>query len=116
MARRYLPELTNWESPAFRAVELDGTLQIDEIGSVCFNQVLLLDAERETLCFVEANIRLIVTLAFLAKRSEYRTRLPDATAGKSDAFIPVSEIASAHGEKSGCMNPFHSATFREQVN
>lgn len=56
---------------SFRAIELYGTLQIERVGFIPFKQVLLLDSENETLCFVEMNINQMINLAVKVKKMDY---------------------------------------------
>jgi hypothetical protein len=71
MAYRYERGETRTADKVFRAVELYGTLQIEQLGYLPFNQVLLLDSESETLCFVEKNMDLMIKLAVSIKKMDY---------------------------------------------
>lgn len=116
MAQRHLADKMNHEGYGFRAIELNGALKLDHIGIISFNQILLLDDEQETLCFVEANIRLIVTLAFIAKKAEYKAKLTDITAMKTESLNSIPELVSAYTEKFGCRNLIPSGTLKSQIN
>lgn len=116
MAQRYVPDKRNNDGYGFRAIELNGELKLDHLGIVSFNQVLLLDDEQESLCFIEANIRLIVTLAFIAKKAEYKARLTDVSAMETEPLNSISQLVSAYAEKFGCRNLIPSGTFKGQIN
>jgi hypothetical protein len=71
MAYRYERGSREETDKTFRAIELYGTLRIEQLGFLPFNQVFLLDSEMETLCFVEKNMDYMVNLAVRVKKMEY---------------------------------------------
>lgn len=72
MGYRYERGIKHEEDKTFRAIELYGTVRIEQLGFLPFNQVFLLDSEMETLCFVEKNMDYMVNLAVKVKKLEYR--------------------------------------------
>jgi hypothetical protein len=46
-------------------------VRVDQLGYLPFNQVLLLDSEMDTLCFVEKNMDLMIKLAVSIKKMDY---------------------------------------------
>jgi hypothetical protein len=71
MGYRYERGETRDVDKIFRAIELYGTVRIDQLGYLPFNQVLLLDGEMDTLCFVEKNMDLMIKLAVSIKKMDY---------------------------------------------